>query len=98
MLEQAQNRYIGNPRSFCNQPNNAHLFALTIERLLVDSITICDVAFTATSEPFETITQGLSSQAAGTSGSALETTSPRALTLFHELIHLTSGSDNTPDV
>jgi hypothetical protein len=98
MIEGSANRYIGNPRSFCNQPTNVHFFALTIERLLVDSITMCNVAFTTTSEPFETIAESLASTAAKTQGSELEKSSPRGLTLFHELIHLTSTSNATPDI
>ena len=98
MVEELAERYTGNPRSFCNQPPGVYLFALTIERLVVDSITMCNAAFTAASEPFETIADSLASVAARTRGTELEQASPRGLTLFHELIHLTSTSDATTDI
>jgi hypothetical protein len=84
---------------FCVTGPDEHFFALTNEKLLVDSITICPDAFTTNAENFETIAQGIASTDAtsATTGKPLQNTSPRSLTLFHELIHLTSGSDDTPD-
>lgn len=98
MIEDAQNRYKGNPPSFCNPPAGEHMFALTITRMEKDSVTICPDSFDATkSEPFETIAAGIASDAAKKEGSRLQDTSPRGLTLFHELIHLVKDPDNTKD-
>lgn len=98
MIESSQNRYKGNPPSFCNPPPGEHMFALTITRMLVDSVTICPDSFDAKkSEPFETIADGIASEAAKKEGSSLQDTSPRGLTLFHELIHLVKDPEKTKD-
>lgn len=84
---------------FCNAGDDVDFFALTIDNLYADSITICPDAFTENAEKHESIADGLASAAAKEENdqTPLQNTSPRSLTLFHELIHMTSGADATPD-
>lgn len=67
--------------------------------MYVDSLTLCEAAFTEKAEKHETIDDGMKSDGATNdkNGTPLEDTSPRSLTFFHELIHLTSDPDKTPD-
>jgi hypothetical protein len=96
-LEDSTERYLGTPPSWCNSlPADPH-FAITLTRLLQDSITICDYAFTVNAEPFETNANGMASAAAQTLNSPLRQTSPRGLTLLHELVHLVLTPEKTPD-
>jgi len=85
---------------FCDLTNGNDMFALTIGNMLVDSVTLCPDAFTEKAELHETIAMGMASDEATSKklGVTLESTSPRSLTLFHELIHLSSGTSNTKDV
>ncbi|EPE31326.1 hypothetical protein GLAREA_12629 [Glarea lozoyensis ATCC 20868] len=102
VIEKASARYPGNPPSWCNGQDmtpEEQRFGLTSVSQLRDTITICPDAFDeAKSEPFETIDLTFASAAARSVRMDLEKTAPRSLTLFHELIHLTSGVENTPDV
>ncbi|KAG9229720.1 hypothetical protein BJ875DRAFT_181156 [Amylocarpus encephaloides] len=105
VIEVAANRYPGNPpatpRSWCNghlvTPDAENRFALTESRLTRDAVTLCPDAFTTSSEPFETIDAAMADPAAARLGTPLNDASPRSLTLFHELIHMTTGPDQTPD-
>jgi hypothetical protein len=97
VLEDAVNRYLGNPRSWCNAPAGETRFALTEARQKRDAITLCPAAFTNAAEPFETIALAMASPLVGQLGTGLGLTSPRGLTLFHELIHMVMGPDSTPD-
>jgi len=95
------NRYPGNPPSWCNggaldPPENR--FALTETRQLKDAMTMCEDAFTTTSEPYETISDALNGPEVKATGQWLNNASPRSLTLLHELIHLVMGPDDTPDI
>lgn len=85
------------PGGFCNMGDDVHFFALTTTNMLLDSITICPPAFTDKAEKWETIDQGLVAAAASPASTELHDTSPRSLTLFHELIHMTSTVELTPD-
>jgi len=93
----AKDRYLEG--GFCNHKGKGDFFALTIDNLYADSITICDVAFTEKAEKHETIADGLASSQAKDENdeTPLQDTAPRGLTLFHELIHMTTGADDTPD-
>ncbi|KAF4633311.1 hypothetical protein G7Y89_g4804 [Cudoniella acicularis] len=100
VIEEAANRYPGNPPSWCNgasatPPENR--FALTESRLTRDVVTLCLDAFAAVSEPYETIAAAMASTSSKTPGDSLNDASPRSLTLFHELIHMTTTPDKTPD-
>jgi len=104
VVEDAANRYPGNPpttpRSWCNgklATPAEDRFALTESRLTRDTVTLCPDAFTTDSEPFETIDAAMADAASKTLASSLDSASPRSLTLFHELIHMTTGPDETPD-
>jgi hypothetical protein len=97
VLEDAANRYLGTPPSWCNAPTGETRFAITEARQKRDTITLCPVAFTVMAEPFETIALAMASPLVGQLRTGLGLTSPRGLTLFHELIHLVMGPDNTPD-
>lgn len=87
------------PGGFCDRADEKPYFALTNMKMLEDTITLCPDAFTGRAEPFETIREGLVSDVATNNNLeiALEQTSPRSLTLFHELIHLTNGPEATTD-
>ncbi|TVY13276.1 hypothetical protein LARI1_G008483 [Lachnellula arida] len=95
MLVPSAKRHTGNPRSICNAPTGQIYFAFTIDSMLLDTVTICSDSFTALSEPFETIQQSMTAPAAANIGTYLNNVSPRGLTLLHELIHLTLGTDET---
>lgn len=99
LVETKANRYKGNPPSLCNPPPGQVYFAFTEGGLLLDTLTLCPDAFQAVSEPFETIAQCLAAPASTQVGTLLNDVSPRGLTLLHELIHLTLGTDKkiTPD-
>jgi hypothetical protein len=88
------------PGGFCDTGPDVDMFALTIGNMLLDSVTLCPDAFTDQAELHETIAEGMGSEDAthNKGGVALVRTSPRSLTLFHELIHMTSGTDTTPNV
>jgi hypothetical protein len=103
VIEDAKNRYPGDathPRSWCNgklATPAEDRFALTESRQKRDTISLCPDAFTTDSEPFETIDAAMADAASKTLSNSLDSASPRSLTLFHELIHMTTGPDNTPD-
>jgi hypothetical protein len=67
--------------------------------MYVDSVTLCEPAFTEKAEKHETIADSMASDAATNNkvGTPLQETSPRSLTLFHEVIHMTNDPDLTPD-
>ncbi|TVY26796.1 hypothetical protein LHYA1_G004369 [Lachnellula hyalina] len=93
MIVPAAKRYNGNPRDFCTPPTGEIFFAFTIDDMLTDSVTICPDSFNTLSEPFETIQQSMAAPAAANVGTYLNDVSPRGLTLLHEFIHLTLGTD-----
>ncbi|KAF7959482.1 hypothetical protein EAE96_001098 [Botrytis aclada] len=102
VIETKANRYPGSPRSWCRGKSLARKelrFGLTNTNLYRDVVTLCPDAFTTDSEPYETIANAMASTQAKTAGADLDKASPRSLTLFHELIHLTfgNGADDTPD-
>lgn len=102
VIEDSKNRYPGNPRSWCRGRSLARQelrFGLTHTNLYRDVVTLCPDAFTTDSEPYETIAAAMASAQARTLGADLDDASPRSLTLFHELIHMTygKGADDTPD-
>jgi hypothetical protein len=98
VLEDAENRYLEEPHEWCNSIEGDTRFAITEARQKRDVITLCPTAFGATAEPFETIALAGASPLVGQLGTGLGLTSPRGLTLFHELIHLVKSPDQTPDV
>ena len=72
VVETAQNRYPGNPPSWCNgaaASPQENRFALTETRLTRDAMTLCPDAFLAVSEPFETIADAINSNVAKDLGS-----------------------------
>jgi hypothetical protein len=97
IIEEAADRYTGNPPSWCNGVPGDPRFALTGTGLSRNTITLCPDAFLDIAEPYETVGDALSSDKAKALGSDLVTAAPRSLTLLHELVHLTMGVANTLD-
>jgi hypothetical protein len=84
-------------RGWCNAPTGETRFAVTTDNMLRDSIMLCPPAFTAAAEQFETVSDCQNSPNAAAAGNYLHQTSPRSLSLLHELFHLTMGHAKTPD-
>jgi hypothetical protein len=93
VIEKSDNRYLGNPPSMCNAPPGGNHFAFTQDNMLKDVITICPDSFLPVSEPYETIAIAMADPASTAIGTPLNNVSPRGLTLLHELVHLTLGTD-----
>ena len=98
-IRRAENKLLGNPVDGCVVNNNIRRAGYFEPVAPVhDVITVCPAGFNNAAYQYETTEDSLRANTAQTPDSMLQPLLPKSATLFHELIHATTGASTTHDV